>query len=342
MQPPVIILIKKYYIKLIITTLFFCFNSTLTIAQNDAYVNSMGMVETVRKTLCLNGLWNTACSSASVDILKCAGEHVGEQAQRICQYELNLSRRAIEYNSEVSAKRAALAGEKERLRRIAAADEETKTKITSQKEHPPAVAIRQPKLAAPAAKVRDYANNDLTPAELQSSMDALHPAFSKADPPIPNFSDAESRLNYQDWFDRVSEKLMEVKPGQISRTELLQTVWYESKRAGLEPSLVLGMIETASNFRKFYIDDQGARGYMGVMPNWVRLSGDGDASKLFHMQINLRFGCVVLRHYLDKREGNLQLALRDYSVNNRLLMDSEHKITSHFATLVLRNELHWR
>lgn len=302
----------------------------------------MGAIEAVRKTLCLNGLWNTACSSGTVDILKCAGEHVGEQAQRICQYELGLSRRVIEWYSNESAKRAALAGENERLRRIAAADEETKTKITSQKEHPPAIATRQPKLASPTAIVRVPANNDLPPKEAQNIKDALSSVLSNQAPPVPEFSDAESLLNYQGWFDRVSKKLKDKKPELIVRTEFLQTVWYESKRAGLDPSLVLGIVETASNFRKFYLTEDGARGYMGVMPDWTRRLGDGDASRLFHLQTNLRFGCVILRHYLDRRKGNLQLALHDYSESNHLLIDGEHQPTSNFPTLVLRNELHWR
>ena len=93
----------------------------------------------------------------------------------------------------------------------------------------------------------------------------------------------------------------------------MQTVWYESKRAGLDPSLVLGLIQVESNFRKFAISAVGARGYMQVMPFWARQIGDGDLSKLFHMQTNLRFGCVILRHYLDVERGSLFLSLGRYN-----------------------------
>lgn len=48
----------------------------------------------------------------------------------------------------------------------------------------------------------------------------------------------------------------------------------------------------------------GARGYMQVMPFWTRVIGDGDPGKLFHMQTNLRFGCVILRHYIDREQGD--------------------------------------
>jgi soluble lytic murein transglycosylase-like protein len=93
----------------------------------------------------------------------------------------------------------------------------------------------------------------------------------------------------------------------------LQTVWYESKRAGLDVSLVLGLIQVESNFRKFAVSVVGARGYMQVMPFWTRAIGDGDAGRLFHMQTNLRFGCVILRHYLDREKGDLFMALGRYN-----------------------------
>ena len=97
------------------------------------------------------------------------------------------------------------------------------------------------------------------------------------------------------------------------RQEFLQTLWYESSRAGLEQALVLGLVQVESNFRKFAISSAGARGYMQVMPFWTRLLGDGDASRLFHMQTNLRFGCVILRHYLDREKGDLFMALGRYN-----------------------------
>ena len=97
------------------------------------------------------------------------------------------------------------------------------------------------------------------------------------------------------------------------RREFLQTVWYESQRAGLDPSLVLGLIQVESGFRKFAISSAGARGYTQVMPFWTRVLADGDASVLFQAQTNLRFGCVNLRHYLNVENGDLFLALGRYN-----------------------------
>ena len=142
---------------------------------------------------------------------------------------------------------------------------------------------------------------------------ALSAAISNSAPPVPEFSDTEARLAYLSWLGRVSPRLQKQKPDWNVRKEFLQTLWYESRRAGLEPALVLGLIQIESNFRKFAVSSVGARGYMQVMPFWTRLLGDGDASQLFHMQTNLRFGCVILRHYLALEKGDLFLALGRYN-----------------------------
>ena len=82
---------------------------------------------------------------------------------------------------------------------------------------------------------------------------------------------------------------------------------------GLDSGLVLGLIQVESAFRKFAVSPVGARGYMQVMPFWTRVIGNGDPASLFHMQTNLRFGCVILRHYLDRERGDLYMALGRYN-----------------------------
>ncbi|MDO8699518.1 MAG: lytic transglycosylase domain-containing protein [Rhodoferax sp.] len=142
---------------------------------------------------------------------------------------------------------------------------------------------------------------------------ALSSAIANTAPPVPEFPDTESRLHYLRWLGNMSDRLKRKKPDWNVRKEFLQTIWYESRRAGLDPSLVLGLVQVESNFRKFAVSSVGARGYMQVMPFWTRVLGDGDAGKLFHMQTNLRFGCVILRHYLDRERGDLFLALGRYN-----------------------------
>jgi len=148
---------------------------------------------------------------------------------------------------------------------------------------------------------------------IDSIRSALSASIAQAAPPRPRFDDTEARMAYLRWLGATSERLKKRKTETQIRIEFLETVWYESKRAGLEPSLVLGLIQVESGFRKYAISTAGARGYMQVMPFWTRSIGDGNASALFHMQTNLRFGCVILRHYLDIEKGDLYLALGRYN-----------------------------
>jgi soluble lytic murein transglycosylase-like protein len=142
---------------------------------------------------------------------------------------------------------------------------------------------------------------------------ALAAAVLDAAPPRPSFDSIDDRLLYLRWLGEMSERLKRRKSEHATRVEFLETLWYESRRAGLEPELVLGLIQVESGFRKYVVSRAGAIGYMQVMPFWSRLIGDGDAARLFHMQANLRFGCVILRHYLDMERGDLFLALGRYN-----------------------------
>ena len=148
---------------------------------------------------------------------------------------------------------------------------------------------------------------------IDSVRTALSSAIHNKAPPVPQFADTEARLAYLRWLGEMSERLRKKVADPATRIEFLQTVWYEAKRSGLDVSLVLGLIQVESNFRKFAVSSAGARGYMQVMPFWTRVIGDSDSAKLFHMQTNLRFGCVILRHYLDRERGDLFMTLGRYN-----------------------------
>ncbi|MGE4377816.1 MAG: lytic transglycosylase domain-containing protein [Burkholderiaceae bacterium] len=165
-------------------------------------------------------------------------------------------------------------------------------------------------LAAPQAA---HAGGQIEEPLADSVRTALHLAVSNSAPPEPEFASTDARIRYLRWLGTMSDRLRSRKPQWEQRRDFLQTVWYESRRAGLDVSLVLGLIQVESGFRKYAVSSVGARGYMQVMPFWARLIGDGDAGKLFHMQTNLRFGCVILRHYLERERGNLFLALGRYN-----------------------------
>jgi soluble lytic murein transglycosylase-like protein len=142
---------------------------------------------------------------------------------------------------------------------------------------------------------------------------ALSAAIVNSAPPKPVFADQAARAVYLQWLSDMAERLKRYKADALTRTEFLETLWYESKRAGLDPTMVLGIVQVESAFRKYAISSVGARGYMQVMPFWARLIGDGDPARLFHLQTNLRFGCVIMRHYLDIERGNLFLSLGRYN-----------------------------
>lgn len=114
------------------------------------------------------------------------------------------------------------------------------------------------------------------------------------------------------WLKEMSRRLQKRMPDEDLRHDFLNTVHYEAKRAGLEPELVLGLIEVESGFRKYAISRAGAQGYMQVMPFWINDIGTKDHN-LFHLRTNLRYGCTILRHYLDMEKGNLFRALGRYN-----------------------------
>ncbi|WP_220807197.1 lytic transglycosylase domain-containing protein [Noviherbaspirillum aridicola] len=142
---------------------------------------------------------------------------------------------------------------------------------------------------------------------------ALSRAITDPRPPRQEFATIEERIKYLHWVGEMSERLKKRWPDTQTRREFLQTVWYEARRAGLDPGMVLGLIQVESGFRKYAVSHAGAHGYMQVMPFWTRVIGDGDRTKLFHMQTNLRYGCSILRLYLDMEKGNLFLALGRYN-----------------------------
>jgi soluble lytic murein transglycosylase-like protein len=158
-----------------------------------------------------------------------------------------------------------------------------------------------------------WAGNQKEEAMADSVRVALSNAIKDTRPPQPVFRDEAGRLRYQQWLAAMSDRLKRKLPDDQVRLEFLQSVWYESNRAGLDTGMVLGLIQVESAYRKYAVSMVGARGYMQVMPFWTSAIGDSDRSKLFHMQTNLRYGCSILRMYLDIENGNLYLALGRYN-----------------------------
>jgi soluble lytic murein transglycosylase-like protein len=137
----------------------------------------------------------------------------------------------------------------------------------------------------------------------------LHAAIADRASPEPQFPSIQEKVN---WLTEMSARLARRMPDREARLDLLKTVYYEAKRAGLDPQMVLGLIHVESGFRKYAVSSAGARGYMQVMPFWIKEIGSkGD--NLFAMRINLRYGCTILRHYLDIEKGDLYRTLGRYN-----------------------------
>ena len=134
---------------------------------------------------------------------------------------------------------------------------------------------------------------------------------SISDSAVPKlfFSD---EIAAQKWLTAMSERLKSRMPDQAMREDFLRTVHYEATRAGLDPQLVLGLIQVESGFKKYAVSAVGARGFMQVMPFWVSSIGAPEHD-LFHLRLNLRYGCTILRHYLDLEHGDLYRALGRYN-----------------------------
>jgi len=153
-----------------------------------------------------------------------------------------------------------------------------------------------------------YAGQTYTP--LSASVRAvLHHSISDLNEPKLAFpSEHEANI----WLQDMSRRLKKRLPDDEYRMDFLKTVHYEARRAGLDPQLVLGVIEVESGFKKYAVSRMGARGYMQVMPFWVEEIGTDDHN-LFDSRTNLRYGCTILRHYLDIERGNLFRALGRYN-----------------------------
>ena len=143
-----------------------------------------------------------------------------------------------------------------------------------------------------------------------SARASLQASIADRAAPVLNFRSGAD--NAYKWLDEMSRRLEKRIPDRRQRIELLKTVQYEAVRAGLDPQLVLGVMQVESGFKKYAVSSAGARGYMQVMPFWIKIIGEPQHN-LFALRTNLRYGCVILRYYLDRENGDFFRALGRYN-----------------------------
>ena len=135
-----------------------------------------------------------------------------------------------------------------------------------------------------------------------------------ADLPLQRpFLSAAEYQSFANWQARVQPRLSRFVAHPQRQAQLLSIVDYEARRAGLEPTLVLAIIEVESRFNSRAISGAQARGLMQVMPFWTKSIGDGQVRTLHNARVNIRYGCVILRHYLDREQGDVVRALGRYN-----------------------------
>ncbi|MDH3858507.1 MAG: lytic transglycosylase domain-containing protein [Gammaproteobacteria bacterium] len=152
------------------------------------------------------------------------------------------------------------------------------------------------------------------------AMAAVNPAHASADPEllqllkkaIETDSGFEDRFDAQVWLLDMSRRLEKFIVDPKVRIELLKQIHYEARRVGIEPELVLALIEVESRFDEFAISVSGARGLMQIMPFWLDEIGISDQN-LFKIRTNLRMGCTILRYYMDMEPHDLGRALARYN-----------------------------
>lgn len=143
----------------------------------------------------------------------------------------------------------------------------------------------------------------------EDTKQTLSKFVSDVAPDVSSFSSIEEE---QYWLKKQSDILERFIPNHFERVQLLKSVHYESTRSSLEPELVLGLIEVESRFKKYAVSSVNALGLMQVMPFWVDVIGI-NGHNLFHSRTNLRYGTVILKHYLDIEKGNMARALGRYN-----------------------------
>jgi len=169
-------------------------------------------------------------------------------------------------------------------------------------------------LTASLALLAFLAGNAWAGAQIYEPMSAsVRSQLSKAvsDTAVENAAFAESPY-VQAWLTEMSLRMKRRIPDAEFREDFLNTLHYEATRAGLDPELMLGLIEVESGFKKYAVSIVGARGFTQVMPFWIKTIGTREHN-LFHLRTNLRYGATILRHYLDIERGDLFRALGRYN-----------------------------
>lgn len=125
----------------------------------------------------------------------------------------------------------------------------------------------------------------------------------------------EDRYDAEVWITLNLGRLEKFRANEKERVEILQYVHREATVRNIEPEIVLAIIDVESAFDRYALSVAGARGLMQVMPFWSEIL-NVPVTQLMDIETNIRIGCAIFRHYLDKENGDLVRALSRYNGTN--------------------------
>ena len=125
-------------------------------------------------------------------------------------------------------------------------------------------------------------------------------------------SSFDNQYDAQVWLVAKDRPLARIIKDPAQRLAMLKLIHSEARRADLQPEIVLALIEVESAFDSYAVSVAGAQGMMQVMPFWKKELGRPE-DNLINPQTNLRYGCTILKHYLDREQGRLADALARYN-----------------------------
>ncbi len=155
------------------------------------------------------------------------------------------------------------------------------------------------------ALASQQASPSVSPAADSQLSNALREAVNNSESFVDEY-------DAQVWLFDMSARLKRFIKNEQERLRFLNLVHREATRAGLQPELVLAVIHIESAFDRFAISRVGAQGYMQVMPFWKNEIGRPD-DNLMNTETNLRYGCTILKHYLDREKGDFIRGLARYN-----------------------------
>ena len=122
----------------------------------------------------------------------------------------------------------------------------------------------------------------------------------------------DDRFDAEVWLVSKQDQLARYIDNPEQRLDILQRIHRAAKSVDLQPEIVLALIEVESHFDRFAVSSAGAQGMMQVMPFWKNEIGHPE-DNLTDIDTNLKYGCAILKHYMNKTNGRLMDALARYN-----------------------------